>query len=268
MKRELGICSWTFGPIDFEEKCRLIAYLGVDGIEIEGDINILPEEVNKTLNKYNLKVFSVTPKDMDISSCDERVRKEAIDYYLKLLPWSKKVNAERISIHGEVGRYKGTVDLKTHWNLLLNSVNQIAEAAEKYNILVVYEVLNRYENYQILTCSEAKELLQSLNSDRVKILLDAYHMNIEESNPVEALRLAGKDLGLYHLADSNRQGIGFGHTDVASQLKTLEDINYTGPIVMEMTAEGSNPYTPVKNGNYLDVLTDYYRNSIKFIKVH
>ena len=138
--------------------------------------------------------------------------------------------------------------------------------AEELNIQVVFEVLNRYENHQILTGAEALVLINDVGSDSLYVLLDAYHMNIEEDQPIETLKNVGKKLGLYHVADSNRQAIGNGHSDIKKQIQTLHEINYTGPIIMEMVAEGPNPFSAVKGNNYLEILCNYYRTSLAKLK--
>ncbi|GAA3333024.1 hypothetical protein GCM10020331_095440 [Ectobacillus funiculus] len=88
------------------------------------------------------------------------------------------------------------------------------EKAEALHIEVVFEVLNRYENHQIVTGKEALSLIDAVNSPNLLVLLDAYHMNIEEADPIEALRNVGSKLGVYHVADSNRQAVGNGHSNI------------------------------------------------------
>lgn len=74
MGREYGLCLWTFGSIPFEQKCRLAAEIGVDGVEVEGDISLNPKDLAETLAAHHVKVLSVTPRNVDISSTNERVR--------------------------------------------------------------------------------------------------------------------------------------------------------------------------------------------------
>jgi D-psicose/D-tagatose/L-ribulose 3-epimerase len=100
-----------------------------------------------------------------------------------------------------------------------------------------------------------------VGSDHVGILLDAYHMNIEEADPAAALRLAGERLWLYHAADSNRQGIGRGHTDFGAQVAALVDIGYVGPIILECTAPGPDPFAAIKDEHSLGFLETYLQES-------
>ena len=267
MSREYGLCLWTFGDISVEEKCKLAKDVGVDGVEVQGNLTQDPEELANILSRYGLKVLSVTPDNVDISSENEDIRLEAVGYFLNLLDWASDLGAKRICLHGDVGKIAGSGDLAKDWELLVDSSRIVMKKAEALNIEVVFEVLNRYENHQIITNREALKLLDSVNSPNLSILLDAYHMNIEEGDPIDALRKAGSKLGVYHVADSNRQAVGNGHSNIKGQVEALHEINYTGPIIMEMTAEGPNPFTAVKGPDYLQVLTNYYKTSLEKLKV-
>jgi sugar phosphate isomerase/epimerase len=125
----------------------------------------------------------------------------------------------------------------------------------------VIEVLNRYEAHLLNTAAEAVRFVNDLGAENVGILLDAYHMNIEEADPAAALRLAGERLWLYHAADSNRQGIGRGHTDFGAQLAALADIGYAGPIILECIAPGPDPFTAIKDEHSLNWLEIYLQES-------
>ncbi|MDQ0856561.1 sugar phosphate isomerase/epimerase [Bacillus sp. V2I10] len=266
MSRDYGLCLWTFGEIAFEDKCKLAKEIGVNGVEVQGDLAQDPLELQALLTKYDLKVLLVTPDNVDISSADDQVRSSAVRYFLDLLDWAQKLGAKRICLHGDVGKTQGSGDLSKDWNLLVNSSAEVLRKAEELDIEVVFEVLNRYENHQIVTAKEAVRLIDEVKSEKFYVLLDAYHMNIEEPCPITALKETNDKLGVYHVADSNRQAVGNGHADIKGQIDALHEIGFNGPIIMEMTAEGPNPFTPVKEGNYLEVVTDYYRDSLSKLK--
>jgi len=80
--------------------------IGVDGIEMEGDISEDTENIKQLLNKYNLKILSVTPKNVDISSLDSTIRENAIQYYINLLDWARNLEVTRIGYHGDLEKYK------------------------------------------------------------------------------------------------------------------------------------------------------------------
>lgn len=266
MVREYGLCLWTFGEIAFEEKCKLAKEIGVSGVEVQGNLSQDPAELQAILRKHDLKVLSVTPDNVDISSADEQVRFSAVQYFLDLLRWAQELGAQRVCLHGDVGKTQGCGDSAKDWDLLVKSSSTILQKAEDLDIEVVFEVLNRYENHQIVTAGEALRLLDEVKSEKFNVLLDAYHMNIEEPCPIKALKETKDKLGVYHVADSNRQAVGNGHADIKGQIEALHEIGYKGPIIMEMTAQGPNPFTPVKDGNYVEVVAGYYKDSLQKIK--
>lgn len=161
---EYGLCLWTFGSISFEDKCKVASDIGVDGVEVQGDISLDVEKIKETLNKYKLKALSITPEDVDIASSDENVRKEAVAYYLKLVEWAKKLGVSRFCLHGQVGRINWDKDLKQHWKWLVASTKEIVGKAAENELEVVYEVLNRYENYQVLTAKQGLELISEVKT--------------------------------------------------------------------------------------------------------
>jgi D-psicose/D-tagatose/L-ribulose 3-epimerase len=184
-----------------------------------------------------------------------------VDYYLCLLDFAAGLGQPIVSCHGYVGRVRAIGTYGEEQRVFVEAVRQIAERARTLNLRLVMEVLNRYEAHLLNTAAEALDFVEKVGTENVGILLDAYHMNIEESDPAAALRLAGERLGLYHIADSNRQGIGRGHTDFAAQLAALADVGYGGPIVLECTAPGPDPFTAVKDGYSLGWLETYLRES-------
>lgn len=266
MSRKYGLTLWTFGNISFEEKCRIAKDIGVDGVEIEGDLSYEPEDIKKILRKYDLELYSITPENVDIYSPDLKIRIGAIDYYLELIEWAKSVGSPRFCLHGEVGEIEGSGHLERDWNNLIDSTKTITQKAAQAGLEVVFEVLNRYESSMIRNVFEAIELIERVDSDNLKILLDSYHMNIEEKAPEKSIVSAGDNLGIYHIADSNREGVGNGHANLKEQINSLNKIGYKNPIIMEMTAAGPNPFTPIKNSNSIDVVSEYYRESLLKLK--
>ncbi len=100
------------------------------------------------------------------------------------------------------------------------------------------------------------------------ILLDAYHMNIEEADLRNAILSAKDHLVLFHAADSNRQAVGRGHTDFLGLVRTLTGIGYDGSIIVECTASGPDPFTPVKGEGWRDEVNRYVAASIRMLRMY
>ena len=89
---------------------------------------------------------------------------------------------------------------------------------------------------------------------------------VEGADPAAALARAGKRLGLYHAADSNRAGVGEGHIDFGVQIESLDAIGYQGPIILEVNAPGPNPFTPDKGEGFRDVVERQLSGSVERLR--
>jgi D-psicose/D-tagatose/L-ribulose 3-epimerase len=258
----LGACTWLFGDLPLAEIARRLRTLGFDGAELMGDLErYQPREAAQVLSDQGLEIFSLTPADVDLAHPDPAIRSAAVGYFVRLLDFAAAIGCPLVACHGLVGRVRAVSTQAAERQLFVDAVHQIAERARPMGLRLVMEVLNRYEAHLINTAAEAVEFVADVGVDNVGILLDAYHMNIEEPEPAAALRHAGDRLWLYHVADSNRQGIGRGHTDFRAQLAALSDVGYSGPIILECTAPGPDPFTAIKGEDSLTWLEAYLRES-------
>lgn len=264
---QYGICTWTYGDQTLAKTASILSELGFDGVELLGDLSLYSaQEAKQILDDHGLSVFSLTPADADISHPDDAVRRKAVDYYYRLIDFASELGNPRVSCHGLVGRIKALSTMEEENAHLIESVKAITARAQQSNLRVVWEVLNRYETHQIHTGEQAVQLVTDVGADNFGVLLDAYHMNIEEPDPAGALRTVGDKLWLYHVADSNRRGVGHGHTDFNVQIETLNEINYDYATILECSAPGENPFTPVKADGWREVLTRYYSESLTWLK--
>ena len=121
---------------------------------------------------------------------------------------------------------------------LLEVLGELGEHAGREGVVVLLEPLNRYEDYVLNRVAEAVELADAVGLDAVRVVGDLYHMNIEEDDPVDALRSAGPRLAHVHLSDSNRGQPFAGHVDWAAVLAALADSGYAGDLALECRLRG------------------------------
>lgn len=172
----------------------------------------------------------------NICSPDPAVVERAMKFFQDLLP---KLQLMDIHILGG--------GLYTYWPLdmslpmdkqgdldrSIKNMKILAKTAEDCGVVLGMEVLNRFEGYMINTEAECKAYIDAVDSPNVKIMLDTFHMSIEEDNMADAVRKAGKDLCHLHLGEQNRRVPGKGTIDWAALGQALRDINYQGAAVME-----------------------------------
>jgi sugar phosphate isomerase/epimerase len=261
-----GVCNWIFGDEDLVSTAAFLAKAGFDGVELVGDLGLYqPADVNAVLDDHALSVLSLTPEDVDLAHPDSSIRADALDYYLRLLDFAAEVGAPLVCCHGEVGRVRPLSSYEEEYHHFLACVQLIAARAAEMDLCLAMEVLNRYESHLLNTSSQAVEFVTAVAAANVGILLDTYHMNIEEADPCLAVLEAGDRLTLFHAADSNRQAAGRGHTDFVALMRALHFAEYEGDVIIECTASGPDPFTPVKGPGWRDEVRRYAEESLCFL---
>jgi D-psicose/D-tagatose/L-ribulose 3-epimerase len=113
----------------------------------------------------------------------------------------------------------------------------LSNYAKDHGILLLLEPLNRYATPYCCTAADALHICNAVDNPSFGILLDTFHMNIEEDSFSHAIELARDFLLHMHFADNNRKMPGIGHTDFDSILKALRRINYQRYISFEPNLE-------------------------------
>lgn len=175
-------------------------------------------------------------KDENLASPDEAVQKNAIEFFKETL---RKLHLMNIHILGG-GLYSywpvdfnSDINKERDFETSVKNMKLIAKYAEEYDITLGMEVLNRFEGYLINTCDECLRYIDAVGNDRVGVMLDTFHMNIEEDNIGEAIRKAGDKLVHFHLGERNRKVPGKGTMPWAEIGQALRDIHYQNAAVME-----------------------------------
>ena len=116
----------------------------------------------------------------------------------------------------------------------IDGMKKLGALAAGFNIVLGMEALNRFEGYLINTAEEAVSYVKAVGRDNVKVMLDTFHMNIEESSIIEAIKTAGPHLGHFHIGEPNRLPPHAGsRMDWPAIGRALNEIGYQGAVVME-----------------------------------
>ena len=114
------------------------------------------------------------------------------------------------------------------------NIRELADMAKAYEVDLGMEVLNRFEGYLLNTCEEAVDFVTKVDRPNVWIMLDTFHMNIEEDSFADAVKLAGDKLGHVHVGEANRRCPNpNGRIPWKEIGDALHEINYNGKVVME-----------------------------------
>ncbi|MBI3878020.1 MAG: sugar phosphate isomerase/epimerase [Verrucomicrobia bacterium] len=214
---------------------------GFDAVEIfPPDAKAVPLSVVQGLmEKHSLKVAAVgtgagwVKHKLRLTDPDVAVRAKARDFIYSIINFAGMLGAPAI-LGSMQGRWEGAVSREQALDWLAEELKALGERASGHGLPFLYEPLNRYETNLFTRAADAAAFLDARGIKNVKLLCDLFHMNIEEADIAAALRAVAPHLGHVHFADSNRQAIGFGHTDVAPIVAALRDIGYAGYLSAEI----------------------------------
>jgi len=220
---------------DFESNLAKIAGLGYEGVElaIRDPVLVDGDKLKIKLTAQSLKVPAIGTgqawgeERLSFTSPDLAIRKAAISRIKSQIEFAQKFNALVI-----IGLIRGVSptgqakDQSIRW--LIESLQDCLEIASAQGVCMALEPLNRYETDLIHTVGEGLELIHQIGSPNLGLLLDTFHMNIEEPDMQDSIFRAGEQIFHFHVADSNRWYPGGGHLDFKTILHALKSTGYQG----------------------------------------
>lgn len=231
---------------DHAKYIRKVGKLGFDVLEFQAQalLEMSREkmlELKKIAEEENVELtysLGLDPR-YDVSSEDENVRVGGIEYLKNIVERVGFMDGKIISGVSYAGW--GCVpknDLSGNKEPIVqrsvDSMKKIVKTAEDYGVVYCVEVVNRYEGCILNTAAEAMDYIRRVDAENIGVLLDTYHMNIEEDSFSDAIHMVGEKLYGLHTGDNNRRCPGRGHIDFDEIFKALADINYQGRIVSEL----------------------------------
>jgi sugar phosphate isomerase/epimerase len=226
---------------DLPSACVQAAQLGFDAVEIFAPSaeSIDVAALRQLLARNHLAVAAFgtgagwVKQKLRLTDSSADVRRRAVEFIGELIDLGAQFGAPAI-IGSMQGRWGEGVERTQAFEWLRSGLNDLGERALRHGVPLLYEPLNRYEANLLCRVADAIDFLGSLQTQNVLLLSDLFHMNIEERDIAAALRLAGPKLGHVHWADSNRQAMGFGHTDVKPIAAALREVEFKGYVSAEV----------------------------------
>ncbi|MCF7942921.1 MAG: sugar phosphate isomerase/epimerase [Spirochaetia bacterium] len=236
------VSDWDTGFIPFIEKAGT---LGFEVLEVNaGTISKMSrKERTEIRNAAEYAGISLSAciglhPSSDIASEDISVRTRGIQHLHSIGDAMKDCGIDRLSgiIYSSwPGKLEGrSISKQQALAYSIASMKEAVKTAEDNDLVYNIEVVNRFEQFLLNTAAEAVEYVRTVDSPNLKILLDTFHMNIEENSMYDAITTAGPHLGHFHLGENNRRPpgglVGFSWKDIFS---SLHAIHYDGWAVME-----------------------------------
>ena len=239
-----GVSTWLWESPFNTKSYHLfpkIKRLGFDVVEIpvEDPGLINSDEVKKALEDNGLQavVCGAFGPSKDLTHQDTSVHQDCFDYIKKCFDLCNKWGCTFLAgpMYAAVGKARmlPADQRKREWDLAVANIHQVCVMAQEHGLSIALEPLNRFESDMINTAEDVMRFIEDVNHSRAKVLLDGFHMTIEEKNIREAIQRVGDKLIHVQVSENHRGIPGTGLTPWNQFVEGLKDIEYQGSIVIE-----------------------------------
>lgn len=250
-----------YGGATYEDVCSSAAGDGFRGIELHiPDSNAIDrQEVYRALEGQRLRLTSIGTgsvyfsRGYSLSSSDRDIREKCIRHLAAHMETARPYGA--VVIVGCVqGRLQPGQRREELLDNLRESLTELDGLAERLNVRLGLETMNRFESDALNSIEETCAFLRDGGFSRVGLHIDTVHMNIEEANIGDAIRSAAGMINHVHAADNNRCYPGQAHYPFEETIRALEDIRYDGALALEIKPYPNSQTAGRKSLAYLSAL--------------
>jgi len=243
---------------DFKKSIKKVADLGYDAVElaVRDPRMIDVHEIQMLLEQYHLPVPAIGTgqaygeEGLSFTDPDPEIRRKAVQRIKDQMNLAIELGGAQVIIGLIRGTVKPGTDPHQAEKDFLESIRKCLEYRPE--VTLTLEPINRYETNLYNDTRSAKEIIDKIGSSNLRMLVDTFHMNIEEPDLVESIIHAKGYISHVHFADSNRWAPGSGHIDFEAILDALKRIGYQGAISAEILPKP----TP---DDCLKLTIEYYR---------
>ena len=250
LEHSLGIISMQFvRPFTAKDLglFSMIKALGFDFVEL-----LMPEpedgldfvDVRRALvdSDLNVVLAARVTTDRSIVGASGKARQGGLDYLKACIDAAAQIGADIVGgpLYGGplvfAGMRPAPIDeneRQARFDRCIDGLAKAAETAKVAGVRLALEPLNRFETDIISTVSQGIEIVDHVNSSVLGLLLDSFHMNIEESSISDAIRKAGTRIVHFQANENHRGFPGTGHLPWRDIARALHDVGYQGPVSLE-----------------------------------
>jgi sugar phosphate isomerase/epimerase len=243
----------TFGDGQITKHLQGIKDLGYHGV----DLFIRPMEekdlwtLRAALVEGGLEVSVIFPivmfeRGLVLSDPDSAKRNDAVRVYKGQIEAAATLDAHIVLGFGRGIPQEGEKE-GSYQQRLAESLKELSEYGKRRGVEIMFEPIHRYLISSFNRVDQCLEFFDRFRLGSLKLLLDTFHMNIEERSLEEAIRLAGDRIGHVHAVDNNRGAPGDGHLSFKQIIQTLMATGYDRYLSVETQPE-ADPYRCARRG--------------------
>lgn len=240
-----GVSTWLWtSPFTTESIRELfpkIAKMGFDVVEIavEDPALIDIKKLKSALNEYKLQasICGAFGTSRDLTNESKAVQQNGLDYIESCLDICKELEVGFLGgpMYSAVGKARMLKpdQRKAEWDLAVKNLQRVSEMAAARDLKIALEPLNRFESDLVNTSEDVVRMVNDINHPAACIMLDSFHMSIEEKNVESAITIAGDKLIHLQVSENYRGSPGTGQTPWNDYRNGLEKIGYEGIVTIE-----------------------------------
>lgn len=242
---QIGATTWLWvSPLTTAAAEKLlprIAQLGFAAVELplEDPALLDARRIGQLARDHGLKVSAcgVFGPGRDLTHADASVRRATQDYIKSSLDFAAEVGAPMLCgpLYSEVGKRRQLPEAarQAEWQLAVEGIREACVAAAARGLKIAIEPLNRFETDLVHTAADAARLARDIGHPAAGVMIDSFHMTIEEDDLEQAVLAAGPHL-LHVQVSENQRGIpGTGLTNWAALARGLKAVGYRGLVIIE-----------------------------------
>lgn len=240
MKYGMNLLLWT-SKVD-ESHFPLLEQIkewGFDGVELpvfDMDLDCF-KKVGAKLEELGLGATAVTvcTEEENPISPDASLRQAGIDRINKAVDMCAASGATHLCgpIHSPLGVFPGRGRTEDEWKWAQDTLANAADYAQKQNVTLVVEYLNRFECYFLNCAEDDARFCREVNHPHLKMMYDTFHANIEEKDPIKAIDACKDQLVHVHISENDRSTPGEGQIHWDESFEGLKKANYDGWLTIE-----------------------------------
>lgn len=224
---------------EFIEKASDMGYNGVEIPTFDGNIdeNTVNQKLGSASSKMEAIIVGGGSSGMDVSSDDPMIRENGLNYMKTLINRASRIDSNLVCgpLFSAVGKalYLSDAEREKVLRRTAEVIKEAAKYAEDRGIDMALEPLCRYDSYLINTTDQMLTFLDMVDAPNLGVLLDTFHMNIEEDSMVEPIIKSAHQFRHFQVCDNNRGIPGKGHIEWDSIANAVRKSGYKGWISLE-----------------------------------
>ncbi len=237
---QLGVhlMVWS-GKISAEEMALfpLISEMGYNGVEVPifDPAAFDTTAVRQACENSGLACTASTAMAPGLSLIDDERRAQGVAFLQNVVRAASALGSDLLCgpMAVPVGELRGRGFTDQEFDTCVRSLQEVGAVASAEGVTLALEPLNRFETFMLNTVQDGVRLMNAVDQPSVGLLLDTFHMHIEEKSTPDAIRRAAMHIKHFHCSENDRGAVGSGQVDWTGTFQALADVQYSGWLVVE-----------------------------------